>query len=243
MKVVYKQDLKVMSSWLDTNTQLGLVGSLQVVQDNMCEYFKKIGSDGPTMIPVCNSFFVVTKTKICFNKFLNWLDGFSLISEVASKTRVKVNLCTDIVASNGQVVASCVQEMCPIDATLRNIRMINSTLFPQDLEPTKTTDISFQRMLFELDEEDFVFEKIVDISNLDFYKHTNNVEYVKFMLSALDLEFVSNMKINDFEIHYISESRFGDKLKVYRRFEENSVLFEIKRNGELVVKGKMDYVK
>ena len=63
------------------------------------------------------------------------------------------------------------------------------------------------------------------------------------MLSALDLEFVSNMKINDFEIHYISESRFGDKLKVYRRFEENSVLFEIKRNGELVVKGKMDYDK
>jgi hypothetical protein len=70
MKCIYEQPMKVLSSWTDINMELGLAQALSVVQDNMCEYFRELKCDGPTMVPVCNCFLVVTKTKIKFNKFL-----------------------------------------------------------------------------------------------------------------------------------------------------------------------------
>lgn len=239
---VYNQNMKVLASQLDMNAEMGLIGSLQVVQDNMCEYFKNLGCDGITMIPICNSFFVVTKTKIIFNKKMKWLDKFNLNSEICSMTRIKLNLGTDIISESGEVCYSCLQEMCPIDATTRAIRMINSTLMPDDIEPSKTTDIVFTKMLFSLEEKDLSFVKVVDVSNIDFYKHTNNVEYVKFMFSTLDLDFVKDYKLVDFEIHYIAESRCGDQLKVYKKIEDNRVLFEIKNEEKVCVKAVLNYM-
>ena len=125
MKYVHEQNLKVLSSWTDTNVSMGLVQSLSVVQDNMCEFFKNINSDGITMVPVCNCFFVVTKTKIVFNDFIKWLDEFKIISQVSSKTKIKVNLHTDIIDKSGNLLAYCLQEMCPIDATERSLRLIS----------------------------------------------------------------------------------------------------------------------
>ena len=110
MKKVYQQELKVLSTQLDMNAEMGLIGSLQVVQDNMCEFFEDLGCDGITMIPVCNSFFVVTKTKIVFNKNLHWLDKFKVDSQISSKTRIKLNLCTDIV--NDLVLGVYCSEPC-----------------------------------------------------------------------------------------------------------------------------------
>jgi len=241
MKLIYEQDLKVLSSWTDTNIEMGLVQSLSVVQDNMCEFFRKLGCDGLTMVPVCNCFFVVTKTKIQFNNFLKWLDKFRLVSQISNKTRIKLNLCTDLIDESGNVFASCVQEMCAMDATERSLRMLNTTLVPEDLEVSKDSDIGFVRLNFDMTEDDLVFVKKVDVTNLDFYKHTNNVEYVRMMFSTLDLDFVTNNKVKDFEIHYVTESRFGNELKLYRRISDSSVTFEIRKGENVVVKALLNY--
>ena len=47
------------------------------------------------------------------------------------------------------------------------------------------------------------FVKKIDVSNIDFYRHTNNVEYVKFMFSTLDFNFVDKCEFVDFEIDLI----------------------------------------
>jgi acyl-ACP thioesterase len=239
MQFIYNQDKKVLSTLLDSNMRMGLIGALQVVQDNMCEYFKELGCDGPSMIPICNSFFVVTKTKIKFNNYLNWLEEFKACSQVSSRTRIKLNLCTDFISKDGNFVSECVQEMCPIDATERTIRMINSTLFPDELENSKTSNLVFEKMQFCLEEDDLILVKKVDVANIDFYRHTNNVEYVRMMLSTLDFDFVLDNKIEDFEIHYISESRYNDELKVYRKIENNTIQFEIKRDEKTIVKAQL----
>ena len=241
MKLIYEQDLKVLSSWTDTNVQMGLTQALSVVQDNMCEYFRELGCDGLTMVPICNCFFVVTKTKIRFNNFLQWLDKFKAISQISNKSKIKLNLNTDLIDNNGDTFASCVQEMCAMDATERSLRMLNTTLVPEDLEVSGKTDLNFVRMSFELAEEDRVLTKKVDVSNLDFYKHTNNVEYVRLMFSTLDLDFVTKNMVKDFEIHYVTESRFGDELKLYRKFEKDNVCFEIKKGENVVVKAVLNF--
>ena len=243
MRNVFEQKMKVGASLTDTNIELGLVQSLFVVQDSMCEFFKNIGCDGLTMIPACNSFLVVTKTKIKFFDSLKWLDEFVVCSEISNKTRVRLNLTTEVLGKDNSVVCLCNQEMCAVDATARTLRMLNTTLVPDDLEVTKESELVFEKLNYNVHEKDLIKTHMVDITNLDFYKHTNNVEYVKLMMSTLDLEFVSNNKIEEFEIHYITESRFGNELKIYRIIESGRIYFEIKHEDNLIVKAVLKYNK
>ena len=243
MKNIFEQKMKVGASLTDTNIDLGLVQSLFVVQDSMCEFFKNIGCDGLTMIPACNSFLVVTKTKIKFFNNLQWLDEFVVRSEISSKSRVRLNLTTEVLSKDNVVVCLCNQEMCAVDATARTLRMLNTTLVPDDLEITKECEMAFEKLNCVVQEKDLIKTHRVDVTNLDFYKHTNNVEYVKLMISTLDLDFVSNNKIEEFEIHYIAESRFGNELKIYRIIENDYVYFEIKHEEGLVVKAVLTYSK
>lgn len=232
--------MKVEASLTDVNCQLGLVPALTVVQDNMCEFFKQIDCDGLSMVPKCNCFFVLTKTKILFHRFLNWLDLFSVKTEFSSIGKVKLGLSA-VVSDSVGLVAECVQEMCAMDASSRSLRVIGSTALPEDIEATKTTEIRFQKLVDDCVESDFVREVIVNLSHLDFYKHVNNVEYVRLMLSTLPLEFFEDLKIKEFEIHYISECVSGDVLRLYTRVGNGRVVFWIKREDIVICKGVLTF--
>jgi len=236
----FVRNLKVDASMTDVNVKMSLVSALTVAQDNMCEFFKELGCDGITMIPVRNCFFVLTKSKIVFNKHIGWLDLFSAESQFVGKSRVRVNLQTDFYA-NGDNVATCVYEMCAMDLESRSIRSLDSTLFPVDLEVSKASSIELSKFTFELDEECFWAAHIVDVSNLDFYKHMNNLQYVQLMIANLDLEFFENHTIEEFEIHYICESRIDDELTIYRKVESDKVLFQIKSNDKTITKAILKY--
>ena len=243
MKLIHERNLIVNSTWTDVNINMGLLPTLAVVQDNMCEYFKLLGCDGLTMVPACDCFLVVTKNKIHFNDFIQWLDEFKITSEISGLTRIKLLLETNITNKDGKVIATCEQEMCAMDNTLRKIRMLDTTLVPKDLEVTKEQLLNFERMSFDLSEENFVENRDVKVVNLDFYKHTNNIEYVRMMLSLVDLKFLEENIITDFEIHYISESKFGDVLELYKQIEEDKICFEIKKDGKALTKAMLKYEK
>ena len=70
----YIQELKVLASSTDYSARVGLVGAISYLQDNMCDYFKYLGADGITMIPICQAFFVITKTKIKFHDLPKWAE-------------------------------------------------------------------------------------------------------------------------------------------------------------------------
>lgn len=242
MTNIFERNLKVDASLTDVNIRFGLLPALTVAQDNMCEYFRILGCDGITMIPVCNCFFVLVKSKIKFYNFATWLDEFKAITQLVDKSKIRVAVQTDFVA-NDKPLASCVHQMCAMDVTERTAKPVGATLMSADLQPTANTSLSFERMSFELENEDYVFSHKINVDNLDFYKHTNNLQYVRFMLSALSLEFMEKNVIDEYEIHYIAESRYNDELKLYRRIEGDKVLFQINKGDNCITKAVLTYRK
>ena len=236
------KEKEVVSSLTDCRLSMGLLETQSVIQDNMCDFFQEIGADGVRMVPIKNCFFVVTKSKIVFTKKLTWQDKFSATSEVSSMTRLKVNLCTELTSEEG-LVAVCVQEMVAIDADKRTPCLVASTLFPLDLECGKKCDLDFERMVVDIEDSCYVGSHVVDVTNIDFYKHTNNMEYIRFMLTTLDLDYVLTHDIESFEIHYIAESRFGDELKIYRKEIDDGYYFQINNGEKVVVKARMCFSK
>jgi acyl-ACP thioesterase len=223
--------------------QMGILSSLGVAQDNMCEFFKAIKCDGPTMIPKTNCFFVMLKNKIHINDFKSWLDEFSVRTELVSQTRIRLSVQTKFLDDSGSVFATCLQEMCPMDVTTRKERMVADTTLPEDMELTDNAELNFEKMTFDLSEENLVQTKQIDATNIDIYKHTNNLEYVRFMLSTFDMDFIENNTLTDIEIHYICESRFGDNLKIFRRIENDVIYFQINNGDKVITKAIVNYQK
>ena len=232
---------KLPASLIDINAKLGIVDALTCLQDNMCEYFKLLGCDGLTMLPICNAFFVITKTIVKFVGSANWLDEIEVKTNIAKKSNIRVNLSNSIYLNKKPIVLG-LQEMCAVDGNDRKLRMVDSTLFPQDINVGCDNGLAFSKIMVDFDERDFVKEIVIDASHLDFYKHTNNVEYARFVLSTLTVDEISNSDIDTFEIHYISQCVEGDKVKIYKKVIDNIVYHQmVLNNGQVINKSKLIY--
>jgi len=156
---------------------------------------------------------------------------------IVGKSRIKLNLLTSLKDDDGKIVAECMQEMVAIDATTRSIKMLSDTLVPEDLEVSGESDMAFNRLVIDYEDVDACKVVAVDSGNVDFYKHTNNIEYIKMMLSSLSVEYLASHQIVEFEINYVTESRAGDVLTIYRKeLDDGKIAFQLKRGNDVVTR-------
>lgn len=240
MKTELRQTLKIPSTQVDQNCLAGLLPSLSILQDNMCEYFQLLGADGFTMVPVCNCFFVITKTKLKFIRQPKWLENVSLVTDMCKLSNIRLNLVNDILDSNNEPCVIALQEMCAIDVTDRKSRMVSTTLLPKNIELVENKyALEFSKLDSVFEEEDLIETIQIRLNNLDFYKHTNNLEYVKMMINTFTLSEFESLNIDEFEIHYLVESKFGDYLTIYRKQVRNGYEFLVKCGDRVITRAKI----
>lgn len=237
MKNKFKQDIKVLSSMTDSNAKVGPIYALSYLQDNMSEYFKHLGCDGISMLASSKCFWVMSKTKVQFDSLPGWLDMITLETSVQKITPIRLNLSNNILNGDGEIAIRGLQEICAMDSDTRRLKTIKSTLLPSNITPTnESNSLEFSRMDFELGVEKLAKEIVIDSTRIDYFGHTNNVEYAKIFMSTLSGNELKILNPKVFEIHYISESKEGENLQVYKEKIENKYLFEIKNNDKVVCK-------
>ena len=244
MKNLCRKRIKIGASQTDFAGGVGLLGALVLFQDNMCEYYKQMTCDGIYMVPKCHAFWALTKTKIRFNKFVNWLDECDIKTDICKLSNIRMNLSSVISNLNGENVIDCIQELCGMDSDTRKFRTVDSIpYFPKDIDISDSfNDLTFSKFDTNIDDNDLCASVIINSSNVDYFGHTNNVEYVKFLYGALDYSFLKNIKILDFEIHYLKESSVGDHVSIYLKNFDNFVYFEIKNGSDTLTKARLNYV-
>lgn len=237
MKNKFKQDIKVLSSMTDSNAKVGPIYALSYLQDNMSEYFRVLGCDGISMLASSKCFWVMSKTKVQFDSLPGWLDMITLETSVQKITPIRLNLSNNILNGDGEIAIRGLQEICAMDSDTRRLKTIKSTLLPSNITPTnESNSLEFSRMDFELGVEKLAKEIVIDSTRIDYFGHTNNVEYAKIFMSTLSGNELKILNPKVFEIHYISESKEGENLQVYKEKIENKYLFEIKNNDKVVCK-------
>jgi len=243
MDTAYKQSLKVLSSQTAYGAKMGMIDSLNMLQDNMCEYFKAIDCDGISMVPTHNCFFVVTKTRLRVYDKPCWLDNLDLLTHVNKLSGIRLNLYTSI-KDKDTLRIEAIQELCAMDYDTRKLRLINTTKYPENVEVgTFDTDLSFEKISQDFANEEYLIKSVkVESTNVDFYLHTNNVEYVRMIINTIPVNEMLECNYNDIQINYLLESREGDVLNIYRKKVDNGYLFLIEKDNIIITQAKIQHI-
>ena len=80
----------------------------------------------------------------------------------------------------------------------------------------------------------------VRYSDIDINKHMNSVKYMEHVINVFDLSVFKQNFIRRFEIVYLQEGKFGDKLKLYKQdVSENESIIDTKRCEESVCRTRI----
>lgn len=242
MKIEYKRKYKVNYTEVDQNLKLALVDAITLQQNMGTEYFESFKSDNVILRNKNNAAWVVSKTKVHFNKYPNWGDIIDAISYTTKVKSIRVEMETVFKDKNEENLFCTKQEMCPIDLKTRKIRKITTVNYPLDMEIEENViHEPFLKLSDNFSEDDLVYKQRVFLTDIDYSRHTNNVAYVKFVVNTLSSEFIDKYQITDFEIHYINESREGEELKVYKKEKDYSIKFLIKEGEKEIIRASLNY--
>lgn len=244
MENEYKRKFFIGYSNCDRKVNLSVLNSLYLIQDMMTEYFGFLKSDNIILKSENNAIWVLAKTKVHFNKYPKWRD---LIEGTVFTTGIKpirVETEEQFKDKDNNVLFYANQETCVIDLTDRKIRKINTVNYPTGVQIKEGINKEkYLRLNTEFTEADKVYEQKIHSTDIDFSYHTNNVSYVKYILNSLNSDFIDSHKITDFEIHYINESKEGQKLSIYKKIKDNEIEFLIKEENREIARANLKYIK
>jgi len=84
----------------------------------------------------------------------------------------------------------------------------------------------------------------VRYSDIDINRHMNSIKYMEHTLNIFDLEMFRKNDIRKFEMVYLAEGIFGEKLKLYKQeINPNEFLIDTKRGVESICRSRIVWHK
>lgn len=215
MKLVKPQ--KISASQLSPQEGLSVVGAFTMVEDALTELMGAMQIDGITVKAKYNAFWVFAKTKIRFFKPVVWGEECQITAWISSMTVAR--LFVDVALKNGQgeYVLYARVEMCVLDIATQKIKKISSVGVRQDmLCPDEIPLQPFEICPAKQPELKLCEQVTVRSTNIDHSLHTNNVEYLRFVINTYSVEQLARRAVREVEAVYVSQSHEGDVLSVLK---------------------------
>ncbi|MBR3133320.1 MAG: hypothetical protein IKG42_04575 [Clostridia bacterium] len=237
MKIDYKNKHIISYSDVDFNINFGIFQVANMVQDIGTTFFKLFKCDNPTVRKRNNAAWVISKTKIVFNRIPKLGDEINSRVYFTDVRPVRTLCETDIKNHQGDCDVVVKQEYCTIDIDTRKVRKLSTVGFPEDMEIEEgLIDNSFKRLKRDFTQDDLIYETRAYVTDLDYNEHVNNAIYIRYILNCFNLEFLKKNVVKEFEIHYISEVREGEYLSVFMDGKDNEFEFLIMCDDREVVR-------
>ncbi len=82
----------------------------------------------------------------------------------------------------------------------------------------------------------------VRYSDIDINKHMNSIKYIEHVINVFDLDFFKDNTIRKFEVVYLAEGGFGDKLKLFQsNVSETDCIIDTKKGNESVCRSRITF--
>lgn len=175
---------------------------------------------------------VFSKIRYEIENNLEWDEYYRVESFVSFKSRIVIYVDNQVFDKDNKILFTSRVEMCAVDIASRKIVRLDDVPNADKLEIYNGSTLSpFMRFMGEEDGE-VIYQKRVGYSSMDFSHHTNNIEYIRFILDSFKDFSFEQYQFEAFEIHYLKESQLGDDLYLYKK--DN--VYTFKCNGNIITK-------
>ncbi len=236
MKLIKRQ--KVAASLTDFKANLSVLGVFQIVEDSITEFMGDLKIDGLTAKREYNAVWVFAKTKIKFIKNIVWNNEYTVTCFISKISNVTINIDVAIKNTADELCFYSRTELCALDMETGRIRRV-STVGVNDSIKTEAplADISFAKI--DAENLPVVEEVQVRYTNIDYAVHTNNKEYVRFILNTYSVAEMEKSRISELEIVYINQSFENDELTVHKACCGDKDVFVIQKEDKVIVKSEI----
>lgn len=234
MKLIKKQ--RVSASISDSEANLSILGVFQTVQDAVTELLGKMQIDGISVRKLYNALWAFTRNRIKLYRSIPWNDDlFTVTAFISVVTHAKLCVDVSIRNNNDEMCAYSRVEMCALDLSTMRIRRTETVGVDDDrIAQTPEIDIAFSK--FDCTDAPLVDTVCVKSTNIDMSQHTNNVEYVRFILNTYTVKELTSKRVSEMEIRYVNQSYENDVLDIYKESLPKKDILLLKNGNKDIVK-------
>ena len=224
----------------NSQANLSVIGTFQIIQDAITELTGKLGIDGLTEKAKYNAFWVFAKTKVKFFKNLVWNQKVSINTFISQISLAKMYADVEVKDTSGRLAFYSRTELCALDLETGRIRKV-ATVGVTDamLSHRKTMEVEFEK--FDAENLPPLCNVKIKYTNIDFCHHTNNLEYIRLIMDTYTVKDMEQRQIKEMEINYLNQSYEGDELGICKRRDGDAEIFAIVKNLKPVVKCKIEF--
>lgn len=131
----------------------------------------------------------------------------------------KIRLWQDLkITAGSDVYALGRLESCVINLEKQKIGMLSDIEMPPGTNhDEKIEQDPFTRMKPEEEGMEYMYSHRVLYSDLDKSHHMANLRYVNLMENAFTPDFYSCHEVKEMELHYTTQSFYGDEIRIYKK--------------------------
>ncbi len=236
--MIYEKNAYVSGSMCDSKLKLSIIAADEIVENAVSELMGDLGIDGIVVIENYLSMWLLTKNQIRFLRRPGWREEFLVKSYISGHSLITLNIDTIVETKSKEELVRARTELVAIDLERGKVRKAETVGFTMDMEhPIETDGIKLSR--FPKEGGELIDTVRVQPTSIDYCYHTNNVEYVRFMLNTYHMEHFKTHEPDMIEIHYESQSFEGEQLDIYRAGTENGDMLFIRRDGKNITSCKV----
>lgn len=229
---------KVSSCMTDPLANLSVIGCFGIAEETVTELMGKLKIDGVTVKKAYNAVWVFAKSKLKILSNIAWNEQYTVVGFISKITRVSICIDVEIKNKSDEPCAYLRVELCALDLQSGKIRRVSTVGVNDGIQAeTPETDLSFSK--FDAENLPETAQVKINYTNIDFAGHTNNKEYIRFMLNTYSVRELEERPIKEMDIVYINQTYENDVLTVQKSSGKDRDIIAIKKDGKYVVKSEI----
>ena len=233
--MIYMKQGRVPASMCDSGAKLSPLALLQLEEDAVTELMGDLHIDGLTAMREYNAMWVFVKNTVQVFHRPAWREEYELRSFVSGHSAAKLLIDTELWSTaHSEPLFHARLEMCALDLETGRIRKAATVGVSDDMPCEEALpELSFTR--FPRSSLTQLETVKVRSTNLDYCSHTNNIEYMRFILNTYTAKDFLELEIARIEIHYGNQTFEEDEIVIFKYSDMQADYFSLVSNGKTSV--------
>lgn len=245
MQNFIKRSYIIGESAVDCFGRLSYFELMKMIENVAGLHSAKMGMSMTDLKAKDNGAWVISKIAIHFESDFPTAGDKVCVYSYPTKPSLIKNERNFVLSVNGQRFASVRSLWCILDTDSRRAIMTTKlNTLPKDFNFRKNeiTDWDYSKIDSDiLDAKgEVVYEKVVELSDLDMNNHLNNCVYTKIVVDSLGRDYFAEGRVKSFEVHFLKEVFLKEKVEVIITKKENATFVVGKVKGENVFVARVE---